>query len=77
MDLKVFSMNANGLGDKVKRQAVFDKLNRKGGPEGAVFMIQESHCTDQLESIFKRQFGSDNMYFSNGSSNSCGVLTAI
>ena len=74
MEIKVYSINANGLGDEIKRQAVFDKLNKKG--EG-IFMLQETHCTSALESRFKRQFGSNEMYFSNCSSNSCGVLTAI
>ena len=74
MELKVYSINANGLGDEIKRQAVFDKLNRKG--EG-IYMLQETHCTSSLENRFKIQFGSNEMYFSNGSSNSCGVLTVI
>ena len=74
MDLKVYSLNTNGLGDRVKRQAVFDKLNGKGP---AIFMLQETHCTPSMEPVFKRQFGSNNMYFSNGSSNSNGVITVI
>ena len=74
MDLKIYSQNTNGLGDEIKRQAVFDKLNRRG--EG-IFLLQETHCIPSLELQFKRQFGSNEMYFSNGSSNSCGVLTAI
>ena len=74
MELKIYSKNTNGLGNEVKRQAVFDKLNRKGP---AIFMLQETHCVPSLENIFKRQFGSNDMYFSNGTSNSCGVLTAI
>ena len=74
LDIKIYSLNANGLGDPVKRQAVFDKLNRKGA---AIFMLQETHCTEALEAVFKRQFDSNQMYFSNGSSNSNGVLTAI
>ena len=67
-------MNANGLGDPVKRQAVFDKLNRKGA---AIFMLQETQCTEFLESLFKKQFNLNQMYFSNGTSNSNGVLTVI
>ena len=74
LDIKVYSLNTNGLGDPIKRQAVFDKLNKKGS---AIFMLQETHCTDSLEPSFKRQFNSKFMYFSNGSSNSNGVLIAI
>ena len=67
-------MNTNGLGDKIKRQAVFDKLNRK---KPGIFFLQETHSTPPLENIFKRQFGSNEIYFSHGTSNSCGVLIAI
>ena len=74
MDLKVYSLNTNGLGDQVKRQAVFEKLNKKGA---AIYMLQETHSTPSLEATFKRQFGSNDMYFSHGSSNSNGVLTVV
>ena len=74
MDLAIYSENMNGLGDKVKRQAAFDKLNRKGP---AIFMLQETHSTPSLEEAFKRQFNANEMYFSHGTSNSNGVLTAI
>ena len=73
--MKIFSENVNGIGsDKVKRQAIFNKLKRKGS---AVFMMQETHCTQELEEVFKTEFGSEKMFFSNGKSNSCGVLTVI
>ena len=38
---------------------------------------QETHCTPNLEATFKIQFGSNDILFSNGDSNSPGVLTAI
>ena len=36
----IYSLNARGLGDKKKRQAVFTWLNEK---EPGIFLIQESH----------------------------------
>ena len=75
IDIQVFSENVNGIGsDGVKRQALFNKLKRRGS---GAFMLQETHCTPALENIFKREFDSENIFFSNGSSNSCGVLTAF
>ena len=54
--MKIYSENVNGIGsDKVKRQAIFNKLKRK---ESAVFMMQETHCTLELEEVFKTEFGS-------------------
>ena len=75
INIEIFSENVNGLGsDSVKRQALFNKLKRRGS---GVFMLQETHCTTALEETFKREFDSKNMFFSNGSSNSCGVLTVF
>ena len=42
----VYSLNARGLGDKKKRQAVFTWLNEK---EPAIFLIQESHSSPEKE----------------------------
>ena len=44
--LNIFSLNARGLGDKKKRQAVFTWLNAKGP---GVFLIQESHSHYEKE----------------------------
>lgn len=75
IDIEIFSENVNGIGsDSVRRQALFSKLKRKGC---GAFMMQETHCTLALENTFKREFDSENIYFSNGSSSSCGVLTAF
>ena len=73
--MKIYSENVNGIGsDRVKRQALFNRLKRRGS---AIFMFQETHCTSELEGTFKTEFGSNKMFFSNGSSGSCGVLTVI
>ena len=77
IDIKVFGLNSNGLGkpSRKKRQAVFDKIKRKYG-EG-IYCFQETHSTPQLEQQFKDQWGSNEVYFSHGTSSSSGVITAI
>ena len=58
------------MGEKIKRQAVFEKLKRKGS---GIFLLQETHCTKDKEAIWKRQWGCQNIIFSNGTSSSRGV----
>ena len=74
MELNIYSENANGMGCEIKRQSIFDKVKRKG--EG-IFLFQETHSTIETEDKFKTQFDSKNLFFSHGTSNSRGVLTAI
>ncbi len=68
--LCVYSLNVNGLGDSVKRQAVLSKLKQKGP---GIFMLQETHSTVSTEKSWKTQWGSDKIIFSHGTSNSKGV----
>jgi exonuclease III len=66
----VFSLNVNGIGDDIKRQAVFDKLKRKGS---GIYLLQETHYTLIKQNKFKNQWGCPNIIFSHGSSASRGV----
>ncbi len=52
LDINFYSLNANGLGDKTKRIAVFTKLKKLG--EG-IFLLQENHSTKATENIWKSQ----------------------
>ena len=45
IDMNIYSLNCNGLSDDVKRNAVFEKLKKKG--EG-IFLLQETHCTAKM-----------------------------
>ena len=63
LDVKLFSLNVNGLGDTIKRQAVFDKLRKKGP---GIFLLQETHSTIQTEEKWKTQWGSNNITFCHG-----------
>ena len=73
-DLNIFSLNANGLGNKIKRKAVFEKLKSKGN---GIFLLQETHTTKDREKEWFSQWGSRNIYFSHGSSNQKGVATLV
>ena len=42
----IYSLNARGLGDKKKRQAVFTWLNEK---KPRIFLMQESHSSPEKE----------------------------
>ena len=70
IDITLFSLNRNGLGDETKRIALFNKLRKKGN---GIFMLQETHSTTECESTWKRNWGCTNMFFSHGTSAKKGV----
>ena len=74
INLRVISMNCNGLNDDVKRNAVFSKLKMSG--EG-IFLLQETHSTAAIEEKWRNEWGSNSVYFSHGESNSRGVAIVI
>jgi len=43
MDLKVCSLNVTGLGDRLKRQEMFNWLRKKNY---SIYMLQEVHCLE-------------------------------
>ena len=73
IDINIYSLNCNGLNGDVKRNAVFEKLKKRGEE---IFMLQETHCTAEHEQKCRREWV-DNMYFSNGTSNARGVAIII
>ena len=73
-NVNFFSLNVNGMGDEIKRQAVFDKLKRKGP---GIFMLQETHTTPIIESKWISQWGSRDIIFSHGTSAKKGVAILI
>ena len=70
--LNLFSFNANGLNNRLKRQTVLTWLetNHKG-----ILFIQESHSTSDMEPLWKKEAPNYDIYFSHGTSNSKGVCT--
>ena len=72
--LKALTFNCNGLGNRKKRQKVFnylkDKLNH-----GFCF-LQETHSVVPLEFEWKKDWN-NNIFFSHGTSNSTGCAIAF
>ena len=66
--VNIVSFNANGLGEKKKRIAVFDRLKKKN----SIIFLQETHCNSEKERLWREEWGC-NILFSNGTSNSTGV----
>ena len=69
VSLKIISQNCNGLGDALKRRAVFHSFHLK---KVDILMLQETHATEITEKIWQTEWGGKAL-FSNGSSNSKGV----
>lgn len=69
-EIKIASLNVNGLRAAAKRRCVFDRL-RRGTFDFC--LIQESHSTQQEAKIWQTEWGGS-AYFCHGSSNSKGVL---
>ena len=67
--LKLCSLNVNGRRDKVKRNSIFGRLRQKGWD---VIFLQETHCDNNVVSLWKTEWGGD-AYFANGDSASRGV----
>ena len=74
IDIDIFSKNCNGLSDKAKRIAVFNKLQRK---KSGIFILQETHSTAINEYQWSQDWGCKEIYFSHGTSNQRGVLIAM
>ena len=74
IDLNLYSLNCNGLRDRVKHTAVMAKL-KKYNP--GLFLLQETHSTTDIETDWRLQWGSNYVYFSHGSSSSKGVAILI
>ena len=73
MALVISSINCNGLRDNIKRNVVFEYLERK---KITVAFLQETHSEDKDESLWKKQWGGD-IIFSHGLRNSRGVAILI
>ena len=71
-NLKFLSNNVKGLQSTKKRLKVFEYLKCKVTPYGIIF-LQETHSTINDENKWTNEFGGK-VFFSHGSSNSCGVL---
>ena len=69
--LKICTFNVNGLGDRVKRKAIFQSIRDK---KVDLCLMQETHSTHQTHLLWKNKWGGD-IHFSHGTS--CGVAILI
>ena len=74
IELKVYSFNVRGIGDIQKRRTIFRHLKNKY-PHG-VYLLQETHSSFDTEQRWKMEWGG-NIFFSHGTTNSCGVATLV
>ena len=74
LDFELFSFNTRGIGDKVKRNMIFNHLKKKS--KKGIFLLQETHSCIENELLWKREWEGE-IYFSHGTGNSCGVAILI
>ena len=72
-DVKIMTMNTRGLRDFEKRKEVFQYIKDK---EFNIILLQETHISDEIESLWSCQWGSK-IYFSNKTSNSAAVAILL
>ena len=58
MALKIISINANGMGNHIKRRALFNFARDRAD----VICVQETHSTSELESQQKLEWGGEIFY---------------
>lgn len=68
-NMKLVTLNANGLRSMLKRKAIFNDLRNE---KNNIILLQETHCTQSDEKIWLSEWGGAG-YFSHGKSNARGV----
>ena len=71
---QLFSFNVRGLGQKVKRNIIFDHLKQKS--KKGIFLLQETHSSKLVEKKWEDEWGGKILY-SHGSTDSCGVMILL
>ena len=71
----VLSLNVKGLRNSLKRQKIFHWLQQHNSLNSITF-LQETHSDRKTEKSWKNYCNGD-LYFSHGTTNSCGVLTLV
>ena len=70
--INMISNNVNGIQSTKKRTKMIQSFKNKLLPQGILF-LQETHSTESNEASWRDEFNAS-LFFSHGSSNSCGVL---
>lgn len=71
--LQLLSLNVNGLRDVDKRRKIFAYLRDF---KGDLIFLQETHASQDIQQIWQNEWGGQ-IIFSNGSTNSRGVMTLV
>lgn len=72
-NLKLVTINVNGLGGAVKRRAIFNSIKEQ---KSEIIFLQETHSTPGQEKIWSSEWGGK-AYFSHGSSSARGVAILL
>ena len=72
-NFSIFSLNARGLGNNIKRRKIFDWLIDKGK---GIYLLQECHSETSTESAWKSAWHG-NIEFSHDTTNSRGVAILL
>lgn len=72
-NIKIVSINVNGLNIATKRRAIFSLLHESAA---SICLLQETHGTDESTSRWRREWGGP-AFFSNGTQSSRGVAILV
>jgi exonuclease III len=73
---KIFSFNANGLANSVKRGGLYVWLDKFNDKKNSIIMLQETHTTLNAEEYWRKEW-KGKVFFAHGTSKSRGVATMI
>lgn len=68
-NIHILSLNAQGLRDKTKRGRMLQWLMQQNAN---ILFVQETHFTDELSNLIRKEFSEWEIYHSYGTSNSKG-----
>jgi len=54
MDLKIYSLNVRGLGERLKRRETFNWLRAK---QFSIYLLQETHCSENAATTWSSEWG--------------------
>ncbi len=72
LEVNIFSLNVNGMGDSIKGQPVLDKLKKNTKNNIGIVLLEEVHGTPSLDDKLKNN-EDVKISFSYGISNSKGI----
>ena len=74
--LQLLSLNVRGIRENSKRREIFRWLKRFHNGDNCIIMLQETHSSENIESLWESEWGS-HIYYSHGSSQARGVAILL